>query len=298
VSLVESAGSATTERVADRVILPTLSDVTFRNNRPTVLRLDLPDEPFYLDRITITDAANWVINDIKLNERSLLVNSGDLPGGMLAGAQTARPLRVGLVTPDDEVSVVATYVGCQDWSSLVCSVSGSRTGPDLTVESWSGFLPMSSARNILPCTRDRQQGRLQLDCDKAFYPRQIIVADADAWVIHDVSIGPRSQFANCGDLPGAAFSSGAVGNLMALDCVRSAVDFTIEYSYVGTSESGCPFVCGVYGDVGMLGQSWSGESWAGELRRLVRSGPSPDAAAWRLQRARKRGVTIDPQWED
>ena len=292
-SLAEPAGSDPTERVADRVILPTSSGVTILQNMLTTLRLDLPDAPFYLDRITIADAADWVVNDLKLRGRSLLMNSGDLPGVMFSGNQAARPLHVGLVAPGDEVHLTATYVGGRETGCLECTVSGMRTAPDLAVESWSGFLAMSSTRNILPYTRERWLESPQLACGKAFLPRQIVVADADDWVIHVVMTGIRSQFANCGDLTGAAFSSVVVDNLMVLDPVRSDIDFTIEYSYVGPSESGAPFVCGVYGDVVELGQSWSTE-----LRRLVCSGPSPDAVAWRAQRASERGVVVDPQWDD
>lgn len=81
----------------------------------------------------------------------------------------------------------------------------------------------------------------------AFRASQIVIADADDWVVTDVRIGNMSQFSQAGDVPGAAFSATAA-ELVRLTTLQMAMDFTICVRYVGAREEGAPFLCGVAGN--------------------------------------------------
>ncbi len=107
------------------------------------------------------------------------------------------------------------------------------------------ILPMSSGVNILPNTSAQITSRPQ---NVAFRPERLIIGGTPAnWIVNDVKVGNRSQFSQSGDIPGELFSSTAVDVFVSMETVQTAMDFVMLVTFVGASESGEPFVCGVLG---------------------------------------------------
>ncbi len=106
-------------------------------------------------------------------------------------------------------------------------------------------LPMSSGVNILPNTSAQITSRPQT---VAFRPeRMIIGGNAGDWIINDVKVGNRSQFTQSGDVPGEMFAATTIDSFVSFETVQTAMDFVVLVTFVGASESGAPFVCGVLG---------------------------------------------------
>jgi hypothetical protein len=64
---------------------------------------------------------------------------------------------------------------------------------------------------------------------------------AAAWLINDISIGNRSQFAQAGSLPGDMFSSSSIDSFVSFDTCQTAMDVTVSVTYEGDIPAGCPF---------------------------------------------------------
>lgn len=106
-------------------------------------------------------------------------------------------------------------------------------------------LPMSSGVNILPNTSAQITSRPQT---VAFRPERLIIGgNAGDWIINDVKVGNRSQFSQSGDVPGEMFAATTIDSFVSFETVQTAMDFVVLVTFVGASESGAPFVCGVLG---------------------------------------------------
>jgi hypothetical protein len=106
------------------------------------------------------------------------------------------------------------------------------------------ILPMSSGVNILPNTSAQITSRPQ---NYAFRPERCIISQADNWVINDIKVGNMSQFSQSGDVPGEMFGATTIDGFVKFTTCQTAMDFVIVTTFVGASESGAPFVCGVLG---------------------------------------------------
>ncbi len=106
------------------------------------------------------------------------------------------------------------------------------------------ILPMSSGVNILPNTSAQITSRPQ---NYAFRPERVIISGAADWVINDVKVGNMSQFSQSGDVPGEMFGATTIDGFVKFTTCQTAMDFVIVTTFVGASESGAPFVCGVLG---------------------------------------------------
>lgn len=106
-------------------------------------------------------------------------------------------------------------------------------------------LPMSSGVNILPNTSAQITSRPQ---NVAFRPERLIIGGTPGdWIINDVKVGNRSQFSQAGDVPGEMFAATTIDSFVSFETVQTAMDFVVLVTFVGASESGAPFVCGVLG---------------------------------------------------
>jgi len=106
-------------------------------------------------------------------------------------------------------------------------------------------LPMSSGVNILPNTSAQITSRPQ---SVAFRPERIIIGGSPSqWVINDVKVGNRSQFAQSGDVPGEMFAATTIDGYLSMETVQSSMDFVMVVTFVGDAQDGAPFVCGVLG---------------------------------------------------
>jgi hypothetical protein len=215
---------------------------------------------FYPDRLVIADPADWHVDDVCVRGTSILAQGpppAGLPGEMFSRQTRAPQLRFGYVARGECVEVAATYVGDparQAAARLVIELSGpADRGPTLAPP--TRLLGVSSNVDILPYTSATLYARPQLDRvprGQAFRPERIIVSDAESWIIGDVKVGTRCQFARGDDLPGFAFLCDAVGTHILFDPVRALIDFAVTVTYVGKNESGAPFVCGVQGSLVQL----------------------------------------------
>lgn len=106
-------------------------------------------------------------------------------------------------------------------------------------------LPMSSGVAIIPNTSAQITSRPQA---VAFRPERIIIGGRPSdWVVNDVKVGNRSQFAQSGDVPGEMFAATTIDGFVSMETVQTAMDFVMVVTYVGQVQEGAPFVCGVLG---------------------------------------------------
>ncbi len=107
------------------------------------------------------------------------------------------------------------------------------------------ILPMSSGVNILPSTSAQITARPQ---NVAFRPERIVIGGSPGdWIVNDIKVGNQSQLSQSGDLPGEMFSSTMVDGFISFGTVQTAMDFVIQVTFIGDSEGGAPFFCGVLG---------------------------------------------------
>jgi len=61
------------------------------------------------------------------------------------------------------------------------------------------------------------------------------------WLINDIMIGNRSQFAQAGDVPGDMFATGAVDSFVSFETAQTAMDIKLVVTYVGPARTGALF---------------------------------------------------------
>ncbi len=202
-------------------------------------------DAFCCDRILIGGVpGDWIINDIKIGDRSQLAQSGDLPGEMFSAFANDATLALEQMSAGMNFVVLVTYIGKEEAGAAFEAVALGRVGhePRLTDRI---LLPMSSGVNILPNTSAQITSRPQ---NIAFRPERIVLGGTpNDWVINDVKVGNRSQMAQTGDCPGVMFSATSTLRAFTLETIQTAVDFVLLVTYVGANPTGAPFVCGVIG---------------------------------------------------
>lgn len=89
----------------------------------------------------------------------------------------------------------------------------------------------------------------------AFRPERVFVSSADVggsgsaanWIINDITIGNRSQFAQSGALPGDMFSNVAIDSFVTFETAQTAMDVVMIVTYQGPTEAGTPFYGSIIG---------------------------------------------------
>jgi hypothetical protein len=93
----------------------------------------------------------------------------------------------------------------------------------------------------------------------AFRPERVFVSSggidsqtgqplsAADWIINDITIGNRSQFAQSGALPGDMFSSEAIDSFVTFETAQTAMDVVMVVTYQGPVEGGIPFYGSIIG---------------------------------------------------
>lgn len=89
----------------------------------------------------------------------------------------------------------------------------------------------------------------------AFRPERVFVSASDIggsgsaanWIINDITIGNRSQFAQSGALPGDMFSSVAIDSFVTFETAQTAMDVVMIVTYQGATEGGTPFYGSIIG---------------------------------------------------
>jgi len=89
----------------------------------------------------------------------------------------------------------------------------------------------------------------------AFRPERIFVSSNDIggggsaanWIINDITIGNRSQFAQSGALPGDMFSNVSIDSFVTFETAQTAMDVVMIVTYQGATEGGTPFYGSIIG---------------------------------------------------
>lgn len=61
------------------------------------------------------------------------------------------------------------------------------------------------------------------------------------WIINDIQIGNRSQFAQAGDVPGDMFSTNAIDSFVSFETAQTAMDIKLVVTYIGPARTGACF---------------------------------------------------------
>ena len=77
----------------------------------------------------------------------------------------------------------------------------------------------------------------------SFRPEDLaILGDRSHWLVHDIKVGNRSQFAaNRGPVPGTEFGSGGILEHMRLETLQNSMDLVLCVEYVGPDPEGAVF---------------------------------------------------------
>jgi hypothetical protein len=129
-------------------------------------------------------------------------------------------------------------------------------------------LPFSTGLRVLPGQTAEITARPQR-C--AFRPERLFVSDsfteykgpwwkrlspwykapqlkgASDWVVNDIKIGNRSQFAQAGDIPADMFRSTAIDSFISFETAQTAMDIKILVTYIGAHPKGQPFYASMVG---------------------------------------------------
>jgi hypothetical protein len=90
----------------------------------------------------------------------------------------------------------------------------------------------------------------------AFRPKRVFVSAADVggsgsaanWIVNDITIGNRSQFAQSGALPGDMFATTAIDSYVTFETAQTAMDVVMIVTYQGATEGGTPFYGSIIGE--------------------------------------------------
>ncbi len=89
----------------------------------------------------------------------------------------------------------------------------------------------------------------------AFRPERVFVSAADIggsgsaanWIVNDITIGNRSQFAQSGALPGDMFANVSIDSFVTFETAQTAMDVTMIVTYQGGTYGGTPFFGSIIG---------------------------------------------------
>jgi hypothetical protein len=89
----------------------------------------------------------------------------------------------------------------------------------------------------------------------AFRPERVFVSSSDIggsgtaanWIVNDITIGNKSQFAQSGALPGDMFSSTAIDSFVTFETAQTAMDVVMIVTYQGATVGGTPFYGSIIG---------------------------------------------------
>jgi hypothetical protein len=195
----------------------------------------------FVDRVTITNAKHWIVNDIRTRGISIFLQSGDVPAEMFSDATDVilEPLKEG-----DLVLVLATYIGRESFARFTVKLSGTAVPPRVA-RALSYFLPASTGVTVLPTQSALLTARPQTAAP--FLPERLVIADSASWAVNDIKIGNASQFAQWGDVPALSFDGRTVGSHVMFCPVLPAQDFIIVTTRSSSCDESAPFFCGVQG---------------------------------------------------
>ncbi len=105
------------------------------------------------------------------------------------------------------------------------------------------ILPMTSSGNITASAAVTARPQ-----NVAYRPERINVGGTPTnWLIDDIKVGNRSQFAQAGSMPAEAFAATSFDAYVSMETVQTAMDFVIQVTFVGTASAGEQFRAVVLG---------------------------------------------------
>ena len=200
-------------------------------------------------------AADWIVNDIEVDGRSQLALK-NLSGAMFSahGVAAARRASTTLsvqgfdpVERDRELVIVVTYIGPNpEGVPFFASAVGSRPSQRPTV------VPITTKGPLPPLTKATITARIQ---NAPFQMYRLEIDDGDTaggaadWIVEDLRINGRSQFAQPGPLPGDMFSTTAIDIFVKIEPCEAGNAIEIDVNYVGLNDSGATFAARLEGTV-------------------------------------------------
>jgi hypothetical protein len=250
--------ASTANRGVGKKIATVMSSDAIPFNKSVKLSTDPMEHDAWPCRLVIKGASDWVVNDVRVGEVSIFVQSGDVPGSLFAedfkGGASA--ICMGHLAAGDKFSVVARYVGTSD-AELVYELYGTNVESEAADLAIASILPMSTGVSIFPTHSAQITGRCPLrgvhgrgiGIDQGFLSERIIVERATDWIFNEIKIGRLSQFAHSGDVPGMAFSPETLGGQVSFAVARAGLDVAFVTTYNGPREDGDTFVGGILGSL-------------------------------------------------
>jgi hypothetical protein len=218
-------------------------------------------EAIDIERILISSAgtmggpADWIVNDIEVDGRSQLTMknlSGALFGtrGIAANRKATTRFRIEGFDPVErggELAVTVTYIGLnENGCPFFASAVGASPPQRQTI------VPIGSKITVAPMTKATITARVQ---NAPFQVLRLEINDADTacgaadWIVEDLRINARTQFAQPGPIPGDMFSIGAIASFVRLETCEAGSSIEIDVIYIGLNEHGARFTARLEGTV-------------------------------------------------
>jgi hypothetical protein len=192
-------------------------------------------------------AAAWVVNDIEIDGRSQLTLK-DLPGALFGGNgvaaakhATAKLSLEGFdpVERNRELALIVTYVGPNPEGAVFYAAAVGFKPPQRPT-----IVPIASKSPLPPITEATITARIQnapfqmtrIEIDAGHTP-----GGAADWIVKDLRINGRTQFAQSGDIPGDMFASSAIDTFVKMEACEAGNAIEIDVTYIGLNESGAIF---------------------------------------------------------
>jgi len=210
--------------------------------QPTRATARAKEEAVDIDRIIISGvgtaagAADWIVNDIEVDGRSQLTLK-NLPGalfatrGVAAGPKATTTFSIEGFDPvehDHELAIIVTYVGQNpEGAPFFASAIGSPPPQRPTI------VPIVSGSRLPISTKMTIGVRIE---NAAFQMERLEIEDAWDWIVNDLRINGRTQFAQSGDIPGDMFDTVAIDAFLSLEECATGGEIEVDVTYIGAAE--------------------------------------------------------------
>jgi hypothetical protein len=200
-------------------------------------------------------SADWIVNDIEIDGRAQLTRK-DLPGDLFSGRGLAAAKRAitklslegfDPVERDRALVLVVTYVGPNsEGSPFYATAMGSKPQQRFTI------IPIASKSPLSPTAKTTITARVQ---SASFQMARLEIGNEGAlgsgadWIIEDLRINGRSQFAQAGPIPGDMFSMTSIDSFIKPEPCAAGNAIEIDVIYIGVNESGAIFTALLEGTV-------------------------------------------------
>lgn len=196
-----------------------------------------------LDRIFISNAGteggagDWIVNDIEVDGRSQLTLknlSGALFGthGVAANPKATTAFLIEGFDPVEygrELAILVTYVGPNpEGVPFFASAVGSSPPQRPTI------VPVVSGSPLPISTKMTIGARIE---NAPFQVERLEIEDAWDWIVNDLRINGRTQFAQSGDIPGDMFATTAIAAFVSLEECTAGGEIEVDVTYIGVAES-------------------------------------------------------------